>query len=246
MLGLFRRVECGIAVDTIKRLLPSFFDPLEDFTTPDYLELARGLLESYRCEKLLRLEKRKEESIDETIIVLRKLIELSANTVVAKYSSLNNREKLRESIKTMDEKEVKMLNKYLKLGLQLTGYNLTSLVPFLSDKLFVQYLGTVLKMVAIITVGVKKYWAMRTIRKFSVSIELLSREIIEKLNNYERNRGWNTIGVANDIIGEATSTHSLIEFTGALYKEQVYANTPEVVAFARELQELRKELLEAR
>ena len=237
------RADCSNAMGTIKRLLPRFFDPLEDFTTPEYFELARNLLELYRCEKLLRLEERKPEEIDDTLIMLRSLIELSANTVIEKYRDREYREKLRESLKTLGESKVKMLNEYLKLGIQLVGYNLTPLVPFLSDKLFIQYLGSVLKVSAIIVVGVNKYWAMRTIRKFSVNIERLARKLVERLTKY---RVELEAGKVKDVIEEITYPRSLIGLTEELYREQVYANTPEVIAFAKELQELRRELLKAK
>ncbi len=234
-------------MDTVKRLLPRYFDPLEYYSASEYLELARSLLELYRCEKLLRLEEREAERVDDTVIMLKKLIELLANTVIEKYHSREYREKLRESLKTLGESEVKMLNEYLKLGLQLAGYNLTSLVPFLSDKLFVQYLGTALKISAAIAVGVKKYWAKRTIRKFSVSIERLARKMVEELKRYGRKLEVDAAaGIVSDIVGGVTSSQSLVKITEELYREQVYVNTPEVIAFARELQELRKELLETK
>jgi len=150
------RADCSNAMGTIKRLLPRFFDPLEGFTAPEYFELARNLLELYRCEKLLGLEERKPEEIDNTLIMLRSLIELSANTVIEKYCDREYGEKLRESLKSLGESEVKMLNEYLKLGIQLVGYNLPPLVPFLSDKLFIQYLGSVLKVSAIIVASSQK------------------------------------------------------------------------------------------
>ena len=241
------RTKCSDAIDVVKKLLPRYFDPLEYYSAPEYLELARSLLELYRCEKLLRLEEREAERVDDTVIMLKKLIELATNTVIEKYRSREYREKLRESLKTLGESEVKMLNEYLKLGLRLAGYNLTSLVPFLSDKLFIQYLGTVLKISAAIAVGVKKYWAKRTIRKFSVSIERLARKMVEELKRYGRKLEVDAAaGIVSDIVGGVTSSQSLVKITEELYREQVYVNTPEVIAFARELQELRKELLETK
>ncbi len=241
------RTKCGDAIDVVKRLLPRYFDPLEPYSAPEYLELARSLLEVYRCEKLLRLEEREAKRVDDTVMILKKLIELSANTVIEKYRNREYREKLRESLKTLSESEIRILNEYLKLGLQLAGYNLTPLVPFLSDKLFIQYLGTVLKISAAIAVGVKKYWAKRTIRKFSVSIERLARKMVEELEIYGRKLEVDAAaGIVSDIVGGVTSSQSLVKITEELYREQVYVNTPEVIAFARELQELRKELLETK
>ncbi len=242
-------VKCSKAVDATKKLLPRYFDPLEHFTAPEYFELARGLLELYRCEQLLRLERQELERVDDTLMILKKLVELSANIVIEKYRSHEYREKLRKSLKTISESEVKMLNEYFKQGFQLIGLNLThlaSLVPFLSEKLFIQYLGSVLKMSAIIAVKVKKYWAKRTIRKFSV-IERMARKIVEGLEMRGKELEINaSIAIVKDIIGSTTSLHNLTELTEILYREQVYVNTPEVMAFAKELQELRKELLEAK
>ena len=239
--------ECRTPINNVERLLSRFFDPLEDFTAPEYFELARSLLELYRCYRLLRLESRELERIDDTLMMLKELIELSAKIVIEKYRSREYREKLRESLKTLGENEVKMLNKYLKLGLQLVGCNLTPLAPFLSDNLFVQYLGSVLKISAFMAIGVKKYWAKRTIRKFSVNVERLARKVAEKLGRYEKKLEINaSIAAVNDIVGSITSLSNLTRLTEGLYREQVYANTPEVIAFARELQELRKELLEAK
>ena len=50
--------KCGDAIDVVRRLLPRYFDPLEPYSIPGYLKLARSLLELYRCEKLLRLGER--------------------------------------------------------------------------------------------------------------------------------------------------------------------------------------------
>ena len=238
---------CKKIYNNTERLLSHFFDPLENFTAPEYFELARSLLELYRCYQLLRPENRELEKIDDTLMVLKELIELSAKIIIEKYRSHEYREKLRESLKTLSESEVKMLNEYLKLGLQLIGYNLTPLVPFLSDNLFIQYLGSALKILAVMTIGVKKYWAKRTIRKFSVNVERLARKIAEELSRYGKELEIDSsIATVKDIVGNATSLSSLTKLTGELYREQVYANTPEVIAFARELQELRKELLEAK
>ena len=239
--------ECRTPLNNVERLLPRFFDPLEDFTAPEYFELARSLLELYRCYRLLRLESRELERIDDTLMMLKELIELSAKIVIEKYRSCECREKLRESLKTLGESEVKMLNEYLKLGLQLIGYNLTSLVPFLSDKLFIQYLGSVLKISAFMAIGVKKYWAKRTIRKFSVGIERLARKVAEELSRYGKELEMDaSIARVKDTVESAISLPNLTKLTGELYREQVYANTPEVIAFARELQKLREELLEAK
>jgi len=241
---------CRISLNNVNNLLPRFFDPLENLTAQEYFELARSLLELYRCYLLLRLEDRKLERIDDTLMLLKELIELSAKVVIEKYRSHEYREKLRESLKTLGESEVKMLNEYLKLGLQLIGYNLPSLVPFLLDKLFIQYLGTVLKISAAIAVGVKKYWAKRTIRKFSVNLERLARQLAErvadKLEDKQRQGKKPEIDdgeVVNNIIGSATSQNGLTKLTEELYSEQVYANTPEVTIFTGELQKLRAELL---
>ena len=237
---------CRTPLNNVVRLLPRFFDPLEDFADPEYFELARSLLELYRCYLLLRLENRELERIDDTLMMLKELIELSANIVIEKYHSHEYREKLRESLKTLGESEVKMLNEYLKLGLQLIGYNLTPLVPFLSDNLFIQYLGSALKISAVMAIGAKKYWAKRTIRKFSVNIERLARKVAEELDRYGKKLEINaSIAAVKDIVRRATSL-DLIKLTEELYREQVYASTPEVIAFATELQKLRKELLKAK
>ena len=234
--------ECRVSLNNVKRLLPRFFDPLEDFTAPEYLELARSLLELYRCEHLLRLERRELERIDDALMMLRRLIKVSAEIVIEKYRSSEYREKLRESLRTLSEKEVEVLSKYLKQGLQLVGYNLMPLVPFLSDKLFIQYLGSVLKMLAIVVVGVKKYWAKRAIRKLSIEIESLARELAERLDKYGRRLEIYEVG---DVVEELTSPEHLMKLTERLYGEQIYANTPEVIAFAEELQKLRGKLLKA-
>jgi len=235
---------CRTPLNNVINLLPRYFDPLEFLTAQEYFELARSLLELYRCYRLSILEGRELERIDDTLMLLKELIELSAKVVIEKYRSHEYREKLRESLKTLGESEVKMLNEYLKLGLQLIGYNLTSLVPFLSDKLFIQYLGTVLKISAAIAVGVKKYWAKRTIRKFSVNLERLAKKVAEELGKYGKKLEIDaSIEAVNNIVGSATSQNGLTKLAEELYREQVYANTPEVIAFARELQKLREELL---
>ncbi len=220
---------------------------MEYFTASEYFELARSLLELYRCEKLLRLELewKEHEVVDDTLVVLKKIVELCVNTVAEKYRSHEYREKLQEHLRTLSESEVKMLREYLKLGLQLAGLNLTPLAPFLSDKLFIQYLGVALKTSAIIVVAIKKYWASRAVRKFSVEVERLAREIIERLEERE-SKLEKSIGVMKDIVGSTTSQYSLAKLTRRLYNESVYANTPEVLAFAIELQELRRKLLGAK
>lgn len=239
--------RCEVPIDNLNRLLPRFFDPLEDFTAPEYYELARSLLEMYRCYQTSGLGYPRREGIDITLLILNKLIELAAKSVIERYRNNRYRKKLEENLATLSESEVKMLNKYLQQGIQITGLNLTSLIPFLSDKLFMQYFGLILKISAIMVVGVKKYWAKRTIRKFSVNVERLARKVAEELGRYGYNSEIHaSITAVNDIVGSATSLRGLTKLTEELYRDQVYANTPEVIAFARELQELRKELLEAK
>jgi hypothetical protein len=151
-------------------------------------------------------------------------------------------------MKTFSENEVRMLNEYFKLGVQIVGFNLTPLAPFLSDKLFLQYIGSILKVSAMIAIMVKKYWAQRVIRKLSVNIERASRrameEIVRKLDKYGgKYTVEDDIKALHDIIKSTTAYESLISLTEELYHERVYANTPEVIAFARELQELRKQFV---
>ena len=242
--------RCEVPIDNLNRLLPRFFDPLEDFTAPEYYELARSLLEMYRCYQTSGLGYPRREGIDITLLILNKLIELAAKSVIERYRNNRYRKKLEENLATLSESEVKMLNKYLQQGIQITGLNLTSLIPFLSDKLFMQYFGLILKISAIMVVGVKKYWAKRTIRKFSVKVERIARrlaeELLKKLRVYEKEiEISDSISVIDELVKEVTSNNNLVGLTGELYSEHVYANTPEVAAFARELLELRRKLLKS-
>ena len=71
--------------------------------------------------------------------------------------------------------------------------------------------------------------------------------MVEELKRYGRKLEVDAAaGIVSDIVGGVTSSQSLVKITEELYREQVYVNTPEVIAFARELQELRKELLETK
>jgi len=151
-------------------------------------------------------------------------------------------------MRVLSESEVKELNNYLKLGVQIVGLNIPSLAPFVTDKLFLQYLGSILKVSTLIAVGVKKYWALRAIRKLSVRVETVSRKIVEdmvkSLDKYGRKDAHGSfIGIVSDVIGGATSHESLSRLSRELHSERVYANTPEVIAFARELQKLRKQFI---
>ncbi len=236
--------RCNALFNNIKDLLPRFFDPLEDFTMPEYIEFARSLLELYRCIQLMRLDNRELGRIDDTLVMLNGLIELSFKNVIKKYSRVEYSRKLKESLNTLSESEAKILNEYLKLGLQLVGFNLTPLVPFISDKLYIQYLGLVLKISAIIAVYVKKYWAKRIIRKLSVNIESLARRLADRLGRYrDEYRRELGVGGIEDIVKEGIDLHNLAKHTEELYREQIYVNTPEVIAFAKELQELREEYI---
>ncbi len=83
---------------------------------------------------------------------MKNLIKISVNTVIEKYHNGEFHERIKKAMKTLSESEVKELNDYLKLGVQITGLNLTPLAPFAPDKLFLQYIGSILKVSALIAV----------------------------------------------------------------------------------------------
>ena len=78
----------------------------KSFTVPEYLELARSSLELYRCHRLLALERSESESVDDTLMMLKDLIELSAKLLLRNIVAASIVKKLRESLKTLGESEV--------------------------------------------------------------------------------------------------------------------------------------------
>jgi len=191
---------------------------------------------------------RGEREIDDTLIIMKNLIETSVNTVIEKYHNRELRERIEKAMRILSESEVKELNNYLKLGIEIAGLNIPSLAPFVTDKLFLQYLGSILKVSTLIAVGVRKYWVLRAVRKLSVRVETVSRKIVEdmvkSLDKYGRkDTSKSFIEIVSSIINDATSIKNLFHLSEELHSERVHANTPEVIVFARELQELRKQFI---
>ncbi len=63
--------------------------------------------------------------------------------------------------------------------------------------------------------------------------------MVKSLDKYGRKDAPGSfIGIVSDVIGGAMSSESLSCLSREFHSERVYANTLEVIAFARELQEL--------
>ncbi|MDJ0270644.1 MAG: hypothetical protein NXY59_08905 [Aigarchaeota archaeon] len=236
------RINCDDIYNVLVKLLSRYFDPFEEISASEYLEIARSLLDLYRCEKMKRLDRQEHEKISDTLAILSKLIRLSKDVVVEKYRNIKYREKLREYIRLSTESEIKILQDYIKQGLQIAGLNIPSLAPFIADKIFLSYIGTTIKLSALITLAIKKHWSQREIRKFSVHMENIANEVLKKTKelyeDYDESKR-----IIGNITEKSLNEYYLEELTKRLYQESIYSNTPEVIALATELQKLRQQLL---
>jgi len=231
---------CNRNYEVLLQLLQKYLDPLEHFEAQHYLELARALLDFYRCEKATRVKEREVESVEDTLALLSKLIRISVDSVIEKYKVSEYRAKLKKYLDEVKLDELDRLRKYMDIvGLQIVGLNLSSLILYASDPTFVKYIGSIAKMIAIMTIEVKRFWAQRVIRKFSVKIEKLARNMIREAGYYLKEAER----VVTDAIENSIAQKELESLTGDVLAEEVYVNTPEVISFARRLQMLRKEFL---
>lgn len=221
------------------QLLQRYLDPFEYLDAAHYLELARTLLDYYRCEKAEKAWKGGAAYVEDVYLLLSELVRMCADSAIEKYKVSEYREKLEKYLREVRVDELQRLQKYLKLGLQLAGLNLPSLAPYMFDPMFLKYVGSVIKVAAIIAAQVSRFWAQRAIRKFSVRVEELARALIREIEQRLKTVDEAVI----DLTRRSTEQRQLEELSRKLLSEEVYANTLEVVALARRLQRLRMEFL---
>jgi len=221
------------------QLLQRYLDPFEYLDAAHYLELARTLLDYYRCEKAAKAWKGEAAYVEDVYMLLRELIEMCVDSAVETYRVQECREKLEKYLREAKADELQRLQKYLMLGLQITGLNLPSLAPYSPDPVFLKYVGSVIKVATIIAVEVSRFWTQRAIRKFSVRVEKLAKALIREVERHLKTVDEAVIG----LMRSSTEQRQLEELSRELFSEEVYANTPEVVALARRLQRLRMEFL---
>jgi len=230
---------CNRDREVLLKLLQKYLDPFEYLDAAHYLELARTLLDYYKCEKAEKAWKGGAAYVEDVYLLLSELVRMCADSAIEKYKVSEYREKLEKYLREVRVDELQRLQKYLKLGLQLAGLNLPSLAPYMFDPVFLKYVGSVIKVAAIIAAQVSRFWAQRAIRKFSVKVEELARALIR-----ETERRLKTVDEAVlSLVRSSTEQRQLEELSRKLLSEEVYANTPEVIALARRLQRLRMEFL---
>jgi len=240
----FEEEVCSRNYRVLLQLLQRYFDPFEYLEAMHYLEFARTLLDFYRCEKVAKVRRDESGYVEDIHTLFSKLIQICVGSVVEKYKVFEYRAKLKKHLRKAKIDELEKLQKYIVMGLQIAGLNLPSLVPYSSDPIFLKYVGSIVKMVAIIAIEVEKFWAQRAIRKFSVKVEELARALIREIERDLRATEEKTIDkTVITLMKSFTDRHQLEELSRDLLREEVYTNTPEVISFAMKLQKLRGEFL---
>lgn len=182
--------------------------------TDEYLELARLLLDFYRTRE------------GDFSKYLRDFLDLSAETIIEDILSEIKQEGIKKVLKYI-KIDIETLFKFQRKGLQILGLETSALalsardiIPFELAMVF----ASILKLLFIIIPKVPEYFAKRSIRKMTVEIETLSKKVEEELTPILRR-----------IIKK-----SCMRVLEKIYEVEIYGNTPEVLALARELQKIRK------
>jgi len=194
------------------KLLEKYLDPTEEMTTDEYLRLAQCLLLAYR-------------DCGMSVEFAEKFLNFVVKVVKLKIESKEIRGKIEEYMKNVPRGRINVYLKWLKEGIQVVGAE--ACVSKLVDNLFIQaFVGGVIKLSLILIPVVDYYMMKRYIRKIAVAIESLAKKVVAlKLEEFAERLP----AIAHDEFEE-------------LKKEDIFVNTPEVLAFAEKLFELKKEV----